>query len=213
MTALTVAVAVLFVLVLVLAVLVAALARQIGVLHERVAPAGALMMRGGPKPGESVPEMQLTDLEQRPLTIGGSREDGRHTLVFFLSPTCPVCKTLLPTLQSARRSEERWLEIVLASDGEHGAQVAFVTEARLRDFRYVLSQQLGMTFSIGKLPYAVLIDPQGVLVTGGLVNSREHLESIFNARELASASVQDYLAKTAYDAAGEPPRIAQGPQG
>jgi hypothetical protein len=50
-----------------------------------------------------------------------------------------------------------------------------------------------MSYRVGKLPYAYLIDDQGVLRTGGLVNSREHLESLFNAKELSVASVQDYL--------------------
>jgi methylamine dehydrogenase accessory protein MauD len=196
MTALTVAVAVLFVLVLVLAVLVAALARQIGVLHERVAPAGALMMRGGPKPGESVPEMQLTDLEQRPLTIGGSREDGRHTLVFFLSPTCPVCKTLLPVLKSIGSSERKWLDIVLASDGARTDHEAFVREHGLGGFPYLLSAELGIAYRVAKLPYAVLIDGAGVIRSAGLVNTREHLESLFEASERGVASVQDFVRRT-----------------
>lgn len=41
----------------------------------------------------------------------------RATLVFFLSPTCPVCKKLLPVVQSIRDAESGWLDIVLASDG------------------------------------------------------------------------------------------------
>ena len=40
---------VLWVLVVVLALIVLALARQVGILHERVAPAGALMPTSGPK--------------------------------------------------------------------------------------------------------------------------------------------------------------------
>ncbi len=43
---------VLWVLVIVLALIVLALARQVGILHERVAPAGALMPTSGPKVGE-----------------------------------------------------------------------------------------------------------------------------------------------------------------
>ena len=43
---------ILWALVIVLSLLVFALARQVGVLHERVAPAGALMLSGGPKIGE-----------------------------------------------------------------------------------------------------------------------------------------------------------------
>ena len=49
----------LWVVVLVLGVAVLALARQVGVLHERIAPMGALMMDSGPKVGELAPSFTL----------------------------------------------------------------------------------------------------------------------------------------------------------
>ena len=44
---------------LVLGVVCMALARQIGVLHQRIAPAGALSLRQPLKLGEPMPEMEL----------------------------------------------------------------------------------------------------------------------------------------------------------
>jgi methylamine dehydrogenase accessory protein MauD len=192
-TALLLSVVLLWVLVLGLAATVAALARQIGVLHERVAPAGALLMPDGARIGEEAPKLTLKDLRGKDITIGGSRSDKRSTLLFFLAPSCPVCKTLLPVLRSARKSEASWLSIVLASDGEMQEQLAFVEREELDIFDYVVSRDLGMRYRVGKLPYAYLIDENGVLRTGGLVNSREHLESLFNAAEMDVGSVQDYL--------------------
>jgi methylamine dehydrogenase accessory protein MauD len=192
-TALLLSVVRLWVLVLGLAATVAALARQIGVLHERVAPAGALLMPDGARIGEEAPKLTLKDLRGKDITIGGSRSDKRSTLLFFLAPSCPVCKTLLPVLRSARKSEASWLSIVLASDGEMQEQLAFVEREELDIFDYVVSRDLGMRYRVGKLPYAYLIDENGVLRTGGLVNSREHLESLFNAAEMDVGSVQDYL--------------------
>lgn len=192
-TALLLSVALLWLLVLGLAATVAALARQIGVLHERVAPAGALLMTDGARIGEEAPKLTLKDLRGKDITIGGARSDKRSTLLFFLAPSCPVCKTLLPVLRSARKSEAAWLSIVLASDGEMQEQLAFVEREELDIFDYVVSRDLGMRYRVGKLPYAYLIDENGVLRTGGLVNSREHLESLFNAAEMDVGSVQDYL--------------------
>ena len=48
---------------------------------------------------------------------------------------------------------------------------------------------------MAKLPFAVLIDEQGKVASLGLVNSREHLESLFEAKERGVASLQDYLAQ------------------
>ena len=191
--ALTASLVVLWIVVIVLGVAVVALARQVGVLHERVAPAGALLMAGGAEIGEAAPELVLKDIRGQDVRIGGTRNDRRHTLLFFLAPSCPVCKTLLPTLRSARKSEAGWLDIVLASDGETQEQLQFVERERLDIFPYVISRDLGMKYRVGKLPYAYLVDDQGVLRTGGLVNSREHLESLFNAKELEVSSVQEYL--------------------
>jgi len=191
MDPLMVAVIVLWLIVIALLVVVFALARQVGILFERVAPMGALMTDAGPKIGEASPRFDLMTLDGRPLTVGGSA--ARDTLVFFLSTTCPVCKKLLPVLKSLRQSERRSLDIVLASDGDHAAHLAFHKSAKLNDFAYVLSPDLGMTYRINRLPFAVLLDQTGVVRGKGLVNSREQLESLLNARDLGHASIQNWV--------------------
>ncbi len=192
-TALLVSNITLWLLVAGLALTVVALARQIGVLHERIAPAGALMVSGGPKVGEAGPVLDVTDINGRDVSIGAVRTDAKSTLVFFLSPNCPVCKTLLPVLKSSQKSERDWLEIMLASDGDAGEQQAFIDEFKLGEFTYILSSHLGLTYQVGKLPFAILLDHDGIIRAKGLVNSREHLESLFEAKERGVASVQEYL--------------------
>ncbi len=179
--------------VLMLAVIVAlwALARQIGVLYERIAPMGALITDSGPKLGEAAPRFELPALNGSVVSIGGERT--RSQLLFFLSPTCPVCKKLLPVLKSASNAERDWLDVVLASDGEATQHLAFYGDAKLTDFPYVLSADLGMTYRVSRLPYAVLMDERGIIRAKGMINTREHLESLFNAKELGVGSVQDYL--------------------
>jgi methylamine dehydrogenase accessory protein MauD len=135
----------------------------------------------------------VEDLAGTAREVGGVHPDGRSTLLFFLSPTCPVCKTLLPVLRSIVRAEEAWLDVVLAGDGPRDEHAAFVAEHHLEQFPYVLSPSLGVSYQVGKLPYAVLLDASGVVVAKGLVNTREHLESLFEARERGVASIQDFL--------------------
>ncbi len=109
---------VLWVLVIVLALIVLALARQVGILHERVAPAGALMPTSGPKVGELTEPMTLNDLRGNDVIIGGTNPDGVATFVMFISPTCPVCKSLVPTAKSLARREGKRMRLVFASDGD-----------------------------------------------------------------------------------------------
>ena len=154
---------------------------------------GALMVAGGPKVGEAAPLIEVTDLDGLDYSLGAAREDGKSTLIFFLSPSCPVCKTLLPVLKSSQRSERQWLEILLASDGDAADQQRFIEKEKLEAFPYLLSSNLGLTYQVGKLPYAVLLDQDGIIRSKGLINSREHLESLFEAKELGVASVQEYV--------------------
>jgi methylamine dehydrogenase accessory protein MauD len=194
--ALAISNAALWVVVVVLAFVVLALARQVGLLHARLGPAGALALAGGPQPGETTTMLEVEDFAGRRITIGGANADGRSTLLVFVAPSCPVCRTLLPALRSLAK-RERGLRVVLASDGPRAEHEAFVREHALDEFGYVLSQPLGRAYRVPRLPWAVLMDARGVLRSQGLVNSREHLESLLEAETLGVASLQEHLAKRA----------------
>jgi methylamine dehydrogenase accessory protein MauD len=193
MTAFVISQVTLWVLVSALSLVVLALARQIGVLHARIGPTGALMLAKGLKVGEAAPLIDVSDADGRAHTIGAPGDEGRSTLLMFVSPTCPICKALLPVLTSSRRDEQDWLEIILASDGERTSHTEFRREHGLELFPYVISSTLGMAYQINRLPYAVLLDDQGVVLARGIINSREHLESLFEAKKLGVASLQEYL--------------------
>jgi methylamine dehydrogenase accessory protein MauD len=100
---------------------------------------------------------------------------------------------LLPVLRSSARAEQQWLDILLASDGELAKHTEFRRQHGLGQLPYILSPSLGIAYQINRLPYAVLLDERGVVLARGLINSREHLESLFEAKRLGVASVQAYL--------------------
>ncbi len=191
MDALTVSVVLLWLAVMALGLMLWALSRQVGVLFERVAPMGALITDAGPPVGAPSPSFALTGLQSEPVTIGGPQ--ALPMLLFFLAPTCPVCKKLIPVLKALVHDERRRLGVVLASDGEAPAHLGFVREHGLQALPYVLSTELGMSFRVSRLPYAVLLDKQGLVAAKGLVNSREQLDSLLNAHDMGQASIQHYL--------------------
>jgi methylamine dehydrogenase accessory protein MauD len=188
---------ILWLIVVALSFVIFALMRQIGVLHERVFPAGALMTGSGPQVGEQTPIRQLIAFDDSKIALGDSL---RSTLLLFVSPSCPICKTLLPIVNSVARSEahNHPLQVVLASDGDtvedRQQHLQFVSDYNLARSRYVVSARLGLAFVVEKLPFAALIDKTGVIRAKGLVNSREHLESLFEAHERGVASLQEFLA-------------------
>ena len=183
----------LWVVVVAMAFLLFALMRQIGALHDRVAPVGALTLAGGLKPGEALPAMVLHDLFGEPVSVSGPAPDGRARLLVFVAPNCPVCRELKETLAEIARQERRWLSVIAVSDGDPAEHRVAAEEARAHGIRYALSRNLGVLLEVSRLPTAALVDEQGVLVAKGLVNSREHLESLFEARREGYASLQDYL--------------------
>ncbi len=194
MTALAISNIVLWIVVLGLLVVVLALTRQLGVLHERITPVGALMLNKGLTVGEQAPTVDVEDLAGTRLRVGAPRTDGKSTLLLFVSPTCPVCKSLLPIVKSSGKDERGWLDIILASDGDPGEHREYVRANGLANVPYVVSAPLGMTYQVSRLPFAALLDEAGVLRARGLVNSREHLESLFEAKRLGVASLQEYFA-------------------
>lgn len=183
---------VLWVLVLGLAAVVLALLRQVGVLHERIAPAGALVGGELPAVGDEAPVLEVADWRGEVLRIGGPNAENIETLLFFVSPSCSVCKSVLPVVCSVRDAEK--FRLVIASDGERDEHVAFVETHGLARERYVLSAALGLAYQVGRLPYAVLIGADGVVKARGLVNQREHVESLFEARDRGVASLHEYRA-------------------
>lgn len=185
---LTLAVIVLWIAVLAMAVMIWVMLRQIGVLYERVAPVGALMDSAGPQVGEASPILFLNTLAGGSVRIGVAGT--KAVLVFFLSPTCPVCKQLLPVLNGIQTAEGAWLDIVLASDGDQAKHEEFIRKQKLANFPYVLSTDLGMAYRVQRLPFAVLLDKSGTIRAKGLVNNREQLESLFNALDAGVASFQ-----------------------
>ena len=188
---------ILWVFVIGLTFLVFALTRQIGVLFERVAPAGALMINKKLETGAIAPTVQAQDINTgNTVTIGGKRD--RSQLLFFLSPGCPVCKTLLPMLMSVKNAEADWLDVILASDGELEDHRAFIQQQGLNSDTYVSSETLGKQYGVSKLPFAVLIDDKGIIASLGLVNSREHFESLFESMERGIPSLQAYIQGTTY---------------
>ncbi len=183
----------LWVLVTVMAVIICALTRQIGVLYERIAPAGALAMNRQLKVGSEAPVVAVSAIQGGLYSIGGAPVDHRARLLFFLSPDCPVCKTLLPALQSIAKGEADWLDVIYASDGVESDHGKYIREHQLEAFPYVISELLGRVYGVSKLPYAVLIDETGRIASFGIVNSREHLDSLFEAKERKVASIQEFM--------------------
>lgn len=168
------------------------IARQVGLLHERSAPLGAMITDHGPGVGDKAPTFSVIDVKGNKLQIGGDNEAGEETMLLFTSPTCPVCEKLLPIVKSVARAEG--IRVMLISDGAEEEHKKFLAKHKLDGLPYVISAEVGMRFQVGKVPYGVLIDEKGVIKAKGLCNTREHIESLLEASRIGHASLQEYMA-------------------
>jgi methylamine dehydrogenase accessory protein MauD len=168
------------------------IARQVGLLHERSAPLGAMITDHGPGIGDKAPTFSIIDVKGQKLQIGGDNAAGEETMLLFTSPTCPVCEKLLPIVKSVAKAEG--IGVMLISDGAEEEHKAFLAKHKLDGLPYVISAEIGMRFQVGKVPYGVLIDEKGIIKAKGLCNTREHIESLLEASRTGHASLQDYMA-------------------
>ena len=191
MTALIVSQIITWILLLGLIAALLAVARQVGILHQRVAPAGALTPRQGPEVGTRVTRMRARALDGEHVEIGGTLPPGRVQMIFFVSAQCPLCKTLIPVAKSFARAEN--IGLVFAGDDEDAVQRKLVADAGLSAFPFVNDPLPGRTLAVDKLPHAVLLDAEGTILARGLVNSREQFESMMVSAETGLPSVQHFL--------------------
>ena len=174
-----------------LALVVVALGRQIGLLHERLAPVGALATNQGPQAGDQAPLMPGHLIGGGTIEIGGKLPKGALRLLLFVAPSCPICKKLIPVALDVARDEG--VELVFVGDEDPDEQRKMIERHGLSARPFVNGPEVGMAFAVAKLPHAVLLDSSGRVAARGLVNSREHLESLVVSHEIGVTDLQTYL--------------------
>ncbi|HEX6262219.1 MAG TPA: hypothetical protein VF097_05160, partial [Actinomycetota bacterium] len=172
-------------LVLLLALLVAALARQIGVLHMRLGPRGALEVdEEGPPLGEMPPPAEVVDLEGAARRVGGP---GAPTLLLFVSPGCPICREVLPGVAPAARAGDLHPLVLVDDDRPEALRVY-----RERDPRVPVAGAPGVAelYDVPGTPFAVVLDAAGAVRAKGTVNTLEQMEGLVDTarRRLEAAS-------------------------
>ncbi|MGD9810964.1 MAG: methylamine utilization protein MauD [Sphingobium sp.] len=198
-TALIVSQIVAWVVTLCFGIALVALARQVGVLYVRVAPAGALATSGGASVGDDLPGLSGRTLSGEELMLGGPMPGKPLRLLMFVSAQCPLCKGLIPIAKSFAQHER--VALTFVGDDEPAAQYAMIAQHALQPYDFVNDPEVGQTLGVSKLPFAVLLDEEGRVLSKGLVNSREHLESLVIAHEMGVRTVQDYISGLRHAAA------------
>ncbi|NHN88926.1 thioredoxin domain-containing protein [Acetobacter conturbans] len=170
---------VLTLLILGVAVMLLALARQIGVLHERMAPIGPQEARPGLDVGQVVPRLVLHTLEDRPVVIGEALQAGHRQMLLFVAPECPVCKRVIPIARDVATA--RGFELLFVGDGpvpELKDMVA--SRPEMQGIPLLTGVELGLVLQINRLPALVLLDERGTIRVKDIVNTRRQIEDLLD---------------------------------
>ena len=163
---------VLWLLVAALAIVVVALARQIGTLHLRLGPRGALEIdTEGPPLDEAPPIFETSDVDGRPAVIGGP---GQPLLLLFASPGCMVCDEVLPALQPAAGAAGARPYVLTDLDPDE-ARSAF---DRGLPAPLVASAEITRAYDVPGTPFVVVLDEFGVVRAKGTPNNLEQMEGL-----------------------------------
>ena len=163
---------VLWFLVVGLCLVVVGLARQVGTLHLRLGPRGALEIDDeGPPLGEAPVPIDATDTAGSPISIGGP---GEAQLLLFASPTCRSCAEILPSLSLVARAGSLTPIVVTDADTSGAQTIA----AQRVSARVVSSPEAVRIYDVPGTPYAVVLDRRGVVRAKGTVNNLEQMEGL-----------------------------------
>jgi hypothetical protein len=151
-------------LLVVLSLVVVALARQVGTLHLRLGPRGALEIDAeGPALGEAPPPMPGTDASGSRVLVGGP---GPRRLVLFSSPTCPVCAEVAPGIGVA-------------------ASLVRMTPMVLHD------PDVERAYDVPGTPFVLVMDELGIVRAKGTVNNLEQVEGLVDLALRRSGEVPE----------------------
>jgi len=169
------------------------------------------MTNAGPEVGALAPDINGTGLDGTTVKFGG--EQGRRSMLVFISPDCPACDELGPSLRALSRSERASLDILLvAIAGDETRVRAFLEKHKLGRMPCLLSGETAKQYGVLSAPYAMLVNEKGLVVSKGVVNQLEHLESLLTAAELGHASMESLLTTKYRGRDDATPEDAAGPE-
>ncbi|HEX2235233.1 MAG TPA: hypothetical protein VHK89_03055 [Actinomycetota bacterium] len=176
---------VLWLVVAALCAVVVALARQIGTLHLRLGPRGALEMDDeGPPLGEA-PQLVAARAAAtgESVSLGGP---GRARLLLFASPGCMVCEQVLPGLGALGRRAGMAAFVVSQLDVEE-ANASFTGVGGRTPV--LAAPDAFLSWSIPGTPYVVVLDESGSVRAKGTPNNLEQMEGLVDSARRRMAGV------------------------
>ncbi len=202
---------VLWAVVLLQVVLVLALARLVGQLMSRRFPTtGARVIDPGPDIGVTVENWEGADLAGNPVSLRFPRK--RAVFLLYVAPHCTACARLLPSAryffkEIAHAADVVW---VMTQGVRPDALRAYARKNGLEAYPGLSEEALPPRWRLGGAPFGLWVGADGKVKAKGMVDRREHLESLQHAAAIGHATVESYVTAQAEEEEQRRQREASG---
>jgi len=155
-------------LIVVLAVVVYITLRQVGIVISYHGPVGAREVHTGPRVGENIAHHAAQEL---------GRSISEPTLLVFGSPSCAVCESVKQAVVKLYKYWHRKASFIFVYESE-GEKPLENLDRKMWLFH---NDNLRHLLNVSVLPFAVMLDRQGNVLAGGLVNNISNVESLLES--------------------------------
>lgn len=164
-----------------LAVIVTGLFRQLGLIQLRIGTdPGALITPEGLERGAEAPDFSAFDVRARhAVSLSDVRRGGYQLVLVFLSTTCSVCRDLVPHLNDIARERRDEMDVVVVCHGNADECAEFVRQTGLHPTLLAdPTNTIATRYDATVVPFTFLIDPAGVILIRGVVNTWPQFEAL-----------------------------------
>lgn len=157
---------------------VAALARELGALLSRLAPARPLASgSAGLELGTIVEQLSLVTARGNSVDIVPSKSMSH--LLLFVSPTCPVCTELKSSILPFCRSYRDKIQVVIVTKSiSHDEDVDLDRAVARYGGAVVENDELHRTMKVYGTPYCIVLDQDNKVSARGVVSTLDQLEAL-----------------------------------
>lgn len=165
-----------------LLLLVLGLARELGVVLQRMGPTTARAVALGPRLDEAIPIDSLQTDEGSPIPLTTTKAP--RAMLFFVAPSCSVCEELAPAVRAFAGQYKGIVEALVISRAPDEQKDRLWTEQlEGTGGRYINAATPAQRMQITSTPFALLVEGKsGRVVTKGVINSLEQIESLIEVR-------------------------------
>jgi peroxiredoxin/uncharacterized membrane protein YphA (DoxX/SURF4 family) len=143
--------------------------------------------------GSAMPDFDLKDISGRTVRSDELLAPEQSLMIIFVDPNCGPCNLLLPTVSHWERTMSATLRFVIVSRGNTRENSAKMSQFNLTNYLLQTDQDVSSKFGVELTPSAVLISPDGHILSALMVGV-DAISELVTQAAATSAAVSNTIA-------------------